>query len=88
MVELSQLFQQLDEQVVFQEAQVQRAEDQTVQVVDDHKHVNQELDRGIVSARRARKLKWWTLIVVIAIICILALILGLWFGVGNKNQGK
>ncbi|KAF2644087.1 t-SNARE, partial [Massarina eburnea CBS 473.64] len=78
--ELALLFQQLNEQVVYQEAQVEQAEQQTEQVTEDAKHVNTRLDQGITSARRARKLKWWTLLVVVAIICIIALVLGLYFG--------
>lgn len=85
MAELATLFQQLNEQVIYQEAQVESVENQTVQVVDDNKHANEQLDRGIVSARRARKLKWWLLLVIVAIICILALALGIYFGTG-KNK--
>ncbi|KAF2748897.1 t-SNARE [Sporormia fimetaria CBS 119925] len=91
MAELSQLFQQLDEQVVYQEVQVDETEQQTHQVVDDHRHANEQLDRGIASAKRARKLKWWCLFTVVAIICILALILGLYFGLrnnGNNNRSN
>jgi syntaxin 1B/2/3 len=88
MQDLSLLFQQLDEQVTYQQVQVDRTEEQTHQVVDDHKHANEQLDRGIASARRARKLKWWLLLTVIAIICILALILGLYFGLRNNGNGN
>ena len=87
MGELALLFQQLNEQVVYQEAQVEQVEAQTVQVNEDAKHANTQLDQGIKSARRARKLKWWTLIVVILIVLILALVLGLYFGL-NKNNNK
>ena len=85
MSELALLFQQLNEQVVYQEAQVTQVENQTVQVNDDAKHANHQLDEGIKSARRARKLKWWTLIVVIIILAIIALVLGIYFGTG-KNK--
>ncbi|KAJ4376170.1 hypothetical protein N0V83_001451 [Neocucurbitaria cava] len=80
MSELALLFQQLNEQVVYQEAQVTQVEAQTVQVNDDAKHANTQLDKGIDSARRARKLKWWTLGVVLLIIAIIALVLGIYFG--------
>lgn len=84
MSELALLFQQLNEQVVYQEAQVTQVENQTIQVTDDAKHANQQLDEGIKSARRARKLKWWTLAVVVLILAIIALVLGIYFGAVKK----
>ncbi|KAH7385985.1 t-SNARE [Pyrenochaeta sp. MPI-SDFR-AT-0127] len=86
MSELALLFQQLNEQVVYQEAQVTQVENQTIQVNDDAKHATGQLDEGIKSARRARKLKWWTLIVVVLIVLIIALALGLYFGLQNRNK--
>jgi syntaxin 1B/2/3 len=89
MGELALLFTQLNEQVVYQEAQVQQTEQQTIQVRDDTEGATKQLDEGIKSARRARKLKWWILLTVIIILAIIGLALGLWFGVGggsNKNK--
>lgn len=86
MVELATLFQQLNEQVVYQEEQTVQVENQTVQVNEDAKHANTQLDQGIKSARRARKLKWWTLFVVVLIIAIIALALGLYFGLRKNNN--
>jgi syntaxin 1B/2/3 len=88
MGELALLFTQLNEQVVYQEPQVQRAEEQTVQVRDDTQKANDQLDQGIQSARRARKLKWWLVLVVVLIIAIIALALGLYFGLKNNNSGS
>lgn len=85
MTELALLFTQLNEQVVYQEASVQQTEQQTVQVKEDTENANKQLDEGIKSARRARKLKWWILLTVLAIIAILALVLGLYFGLNNKK---
>lgn len=82
--ELALLFQQLNEAVVYQEPQVTAVEDQTIRVNEDSKNATGQLDKGIKSARRARKLKWWTLLTVIAIICVLALVLGLYFGLKKK----
>ncbi|KAL6711386.1 hypothetical protein ACN47E_004320 [Coniothyrium glycines] len=84
MSELATLFQQLNEQVVYQEAQVQRAEEQTTAVHTDAEQANKQLDQGIKSARRARKLKWWTLLVVVLILVIIGLALGIYFGTRNK----
>ena len=84
MSELALLFTQLNEQVMYQEPQVVQAEEQTVRVKDDTENANKQLDEGIKSARRARKLKWWILLTVIAILCVIALVLGLYFGLKNK----
>ncbi|KAF2000940.1 t-SNARE [Amniculicola lignicola CBS 123094] len=84
MVELATLFAQLNEQVVYQEAQVTQAENQTTQVVEDSTQANKQLDQGIQSIRRARKLKLWILGVVVLIIAIVALALGIYFGVVKK----
>jgi syntaxin 1B/2/3 len=91
MGELATLFTQLNEQVVYQEQQTIDVENQTVQVNEDAKHVNQQLDKGIASARRARKLKWWALFVFVLIAAIIALAVGLYFGVGpgkKQNNGN
>jgi syntaxin 1B/2/3 len=88
MGELALLFQQLNEQVVYQEAQVEQVEQQTVQVTDDSKAANTQLDKGIKSARNARKLKWWCLGIVVLIIAILALALGIYFGGGHNKKSQ
>ncbi|KAL6166261.1 hypothetical protein ACJQWK_07620 [Exserohilum turcicum] len=84
MSELALLFTQLNEQVMYQEPQIQQTEQQTVQVRDDTENANKQLDEGIKSARRARKLKWWILLTVVAILCVIALVLGLYFGLKNN----
>jgi syntaxin 1B/2/3 len=85
--ELALLFQQLNEQVVYQEEQVARVEEQTENVTKDTSGALTQLDQGIKSARRARKLKWWTLGIVVLIIAILAAVLGGYFGTrGNNNK--
>ena len=80
MNELATLFIQLDETVQMQDEPVRQTEMQTEHVVEDSKAANHQLDTGIEHARRARRLKWWTLLVVVLIIAILALVLGLYFG--------
>jgi syntaxin 1B/2/3 len=86
MTELALLFNQLNEMVVYQEPMVARIEDQTVHVVDETQEANKKLESGIQSARRARKLKWWTLLVVVLIVAILALALGIYFGTGQNKK--
>lgn len=86
MSELALLFQQLNEQVVYQEAQVIQAEEQTTQVHGDTEKANEQLTSGIKSARRARKLKWWCLFVIVLILAIIALVLGIYFGVVKRRN--
>lgn len=86
MTELALLFQQLNEQVIYQEAQVTQAEQQTTQVVDDSKNANTQLTQGIKSARNRRKLKWWTLLVFLIIIIIIGAVLGWFFGTGQNKK--
>ena len=88
LLELNQLFEQLAEQVILQEPLVESTEEQTTNVLKDTENANTQLDKGIKSARRARRLKWITLGVVVAIIVILALILGLYFGLRNGGSSS
>lgn len=88
MIELNDLFVALAEEVVIQEQPVTRIEDDSGRVHEDTTRVNQELDKGIVSARRARKLKWWCLWITILILCILGLALGLFFGLPSSSWNR
>lgn len=71
--------------VVLQEEPIQQTEQQTENVVKDTELGNQHLDKGIKSARNARRLKWWLFWIVLAIIVILGLVLGLYFGLNAKK---
>ncbi|GAB7357548.1 hypothetical protein MBLNU459_g0064t1 [Dothideomycetes sp. NU459] len=85
LIELNKLFEDLAEAVVIQEPMIQQAEQHTENVKHDTEAGNVQLDKGIASARRARKLKWWCLLIVVIIIAALALGLGLHFGLKNNN---
>ena len=80
MIELQQLMEDLATAVVLQDQPIQQAEQHTENVKHDTEAGNVQLDKGIESARRARKLKWWCFWIVVLIIAILALVLGLYFG--------
>ena len=80
MIQLNQLMEDLATTVVLQEEPIQNAELHTENVKKDVEGGNQQLDKGIASAKRARKLKWWCFFICVAIVCILALVLGLYFG--------
>lgn len=85
MMELNQLMEDLATAVILQDQPIQQAEQHTENVKHDTEAGNVQLDKGIASARRARKMKWWCFWIVVAIICILALILGLYFGLNKSN---
>ena len=84
LIELAQLFQDLATEVEAQEYKTVQVEEQTANVKTDTEHANVHLSKGIESAKRRRKLQWWTLLVVVLIILVLALVLGLYFGLHNK----
>ncbi|EMF17636.1 t-SNARE [Sphaerulina musiva SO2202] len=84
LMELNQLMEDLATAVVLQDEPIMQAEQHTENVKKDTEAGNVHLDKGIESARRARKLKWWCFFIVLAIIIILGLVLGLYFGL-NKN---
>jgi syntaxin 1B/2/3 len=86
--ELALLFQQLNEVVVYQEAAVEQTEQATTQVHEDTTNANEQLTKGVKSARRARKLKWWCLFIVVLILAIIAIVLGVYFGVVVPNRNK
>lgn len=88
MLELNELFVALAEEVAVQEVPVTRIEDDSNNVVTDTKNANEQLTQGVKSARRARKLKWWCFWIVVLIICILALALGLFFGLPSSSWNR
>lgn len=84
LLELQEIMSDLANTVELQDASVVQAEEQTHQVKQDTEAGNVQLDKGIEHARRARKLKWWCLGITVLVILILALVLGLFFGL-KKN---
>ena len=58
MLELNALMEDLATTIALQDVPVQQVEKQTGQVKDDTEAGNVQLDKGIDSAKRARKLKW------------------------------
>jgi len=80
LIELGQLFQDLAEAVVLQDAPIQQTEQQAEVARTQLEDGNRQLDTGIKSATRARKLRKWCFIIIILIICIIALVVGLAVG--------
>ena len=71
--ELVDLFQGLETQLALQEPVVENVSQMAEQTKADLVNANTQIDKGIDSARRRRKLKWWCLFVVILIIIAIAL---------------
>lgn len=71
MLELAELFQDLDNLVVQQETQVAQIETKGEEIQENVVKGNEELDTGIKSARSARKKKWicfWLAILLLLVI--------------------
>ncbi|KAI5238027.1 t-SNARE [Aureobasidium subglaciale] len=85
LIELNKLFEDLAEAVVIQEPMIQQAEQHTENVKKDTEAGNVQLDKGITHARRARRLKWWCLLIVVIILIIVGLAVGLTLGLRNNK---
>lgn len=84
--ELVDLFQGLETQLALQEPIVENVSQMAEQTKQDLVNANTQIDKGIVSATRRRKLKWWCLFVVVLI--IIAIALGVGLGVAlTRNAG-
>lgn len=89
--ELLLLFQQLEEQVILADPVVQNIEERGDDVVRDMEHGVTHLDKGVVSARGARKKKWICLgigIGIIVVIVIIIVIVTLLKKQDNKNNNN
>jgi syntaxin 1B/2/3 len=63
MIELADLFNQMEELVVQQEAAVTIIEQKGEEVVDNIQGGNEHLVKGVVSARARNRKKWWCLLI-------------------------
>jgi len=84
--ELAALFNDMSQLVEQQEVAVNAAEQNAESTVQNIKQGNTQVEQGIVSAKRAKRLKWWCLLV--AVLIVLAIALGVGLGVGLANAGK
>jgi len=85
MIELNQLMEDMATAVILQEEPIQQTEQQAQTVYKDTEAGNKELVTATKSAKRARKLKWWCFAIVVLIVTIIAVVLGVYFGVVQKN---
>jgi len=84
--ELVDLFQGLETQLALQEPVVENVSQMAEQTKQDLVNANTEIDHGVKSAARRRKLKWWCLLVVVLIVIAIALGVGLGYALTNKNN--
>jgi syntaxin 1B/2/3 len=85
MVELAQLFQDLDQIVQQQEPLVANIEQKGEEIHENVVQANTEIGGAIEKARSRNRKKWWCLLVVILIIIVIAIIAAV---VAVVNKGK
>ncbi|KAG5974856.1 hypothetical protein E4U56_004129 [Claviceps arundinis] len=91
MVELSQLFQDMDTLVVQQEAAIMQIEQKGEEVVDNLDKGNEEIGVAVNTARKTRKKKWICLGICVTIILIVVIVVLIYVfvirGQNNNNNG-
>lgn len=80
MTELAELFHDMEILVAEQEEPVRHIDEQATQVQGDIEQGVAQTGRAIISARAARKKKWWCFGIIVIIIIILVLVLAIHFG--------
>jgi len=84
MIELAELFQDLDTIVMQQDEAIQQIQEKAEEAQTNIIEANKELDQGIVSARGARKKKWICLCLTILILVLIAAGLAAYFLINKK----
>jgi len=85
MVELAQLFQDLDQIVMQQEPLVENIEQKGEEIHDNVVQANTEISGAIDKARSRNRKKWWCLLICILIIIIIAVVVAVVVVVNNKK---
>ncbi|KAH8803223.1 SNARE domain-containing protein [Xylogone sp. PMI_703] len=90
MIELAQLFQDMEALVVQQEAAVEAIDQRGEEVVENLDKGTQEIGHAIVSAKARNRKKWWCLGICVLIIVIVIIIVLIWKFVisGGSNNKK
>jgi len=86
MVELAQLFQDLDTMVQQQEPLVADIEQKGEEVRENMTKGNEEISTAIVSARSRNRKKWWCLLICIIILIIIAVAVAVVVTNGQKAK--
>ncbi|GAD96289.1 SNARE domain protein [Paecilomyces variotii No. 5] len=84
MIELSRLYQEVAELVQQQEPAVEQINQGAQDVVQNVDNATKHIDNAIISARNARRWKWYALIIILIIIGI---VVGVAVGVTEANRG-
>ncbi|KAF2666728.1 t-SNARE [Microthyrium microscopicum] len=88
MIELAELFQDLDNIVMQQGEQVAQIEEKAVEVQDNIYQANTQLETGIKSARAARKKKWICLGICVFLLIAIAIVIAVVVVMRNPPGGK
>lgn len=80
MAELTQLFHDMEELVIEQDQPIQQIEQQVNVAQQDIEQGVGHTNKAVKSAKAARKKRKWCAFIIVLVICILALVLGLVFG--------
>ncbi|KAF2795526.1 t-SNARE [Melanomma pulvis-pyrius CBS 109.77] len=84
MVELAQLFQDLDQIVMQQEPLVENIEQKGEEIHSNVVQANTEIGGAIEKARSRNRKKWWCLLIVLLIIIVIAVVVGVVVAVNKK----
>ncbi|KAI1463226.1 t-SNARE [Daldinia caldariorum] len=87
MIELAQLFQDMDTLIIQQEVAIVNIEQKAEEVVENLDKGNQEVGVAINTARATRKKKWICLGIVVAIIAVIVIIVAVYVSVTNAAKG-
>ena len=86
MMELAELFQDLDNIVMQQDVQVKQIETKAEEIHEDVSQGNKELDTGIKSARAARKKKWICLFICVFVVIAVIVAVVVYFLINKKSS--
>lgn len=86
MIELAQLFQDMDTLIVQQEVQVAQIEQKAEEVVENLDKGNEEIVVAVETAKKTRKKKWICLGIVVAIVIIIAAAVAIYFAIIVPKQ--
>lgn len=85
MAELTQLFNDMEELVIEQDQAIQQIDEQVDAAQHDIEQGVGHTNKAVVSARASRKKRKWIFFICLVIICIIALALGLKYGLPQKK---
>lgn len=86
LIELAQLFQDMDTLIVQQDVAVANIEQKGEEVVENIDKGNQEMGVAVNTARKTRKKKWICLAIVVAIIAVIAIVVAVYVVITNQAK--